>query len=41
MQRELQELADQGFEATGLTVGKTAMGGNELVVITRRKVQPR
>jgi hypothetical protein len=39
MQRELQELADQGFEATGLTVGKTAMGGNELVVITRRKVR--
>lgn len=39
LQRELQELADQGFEATGLTVGKTAMGGNELVVITRRKVQ--
>lgn len=39
MQKELQELADQGFEATGLTVGETAMGGNELVVITRRRVQ--
>jgi hypothetical protein len=39
MQKELQELADQGFEATGLTVGKTALGGDELVVITRRKAQ--
>lgn len=40
MQKELQELADQGFEAVGMTVGKTAVGGNELVVITRRKVDP-
>ena len=39
MQKELQELADQGFEAVGMTVGKTAIGGAELVVITRRRVQ--
>lgn len=38
MQKELQELADQGFEAIGMTVGKTAVGGAELVVITRRRL---
>ena len=37
MQKELQDLADQGFAAVGLTVGNTALGGKELVVITRRK----
>lgn len=36
LQKELQELADQGFEAIDLTVGKTLLGGNENVVITRR-----
>jgi len=36
MQKELQEAADEGYEAVGLTVGKTAFGGAELVVITRR-----
>ena len=36
LQKELQELADQGFRALGMTVGKTAMGGNEIVVIARR-----
>jgi hypothetical protein len=39
MQKELQELADQGFRAVGMTVGSTAIGGKELVVITRRKVE--
>jgi hypothetical protein len=39
MQKELQELADQGFHAVGMTVGSTAIGGKELVVITRRKVE--
>lgn len=34
--RELQQLADQGFRAVGMTVGKTALGGSELVVVTRR-----
>jgi hypothetical protein len=37
MEKELKELADAGYQATGLTVGKTALGGSELVVITRRK----
>ncbi len=36
LQKELQELADEGFQAVDLTVGKTAMGGSEIVVITRR-----
>ena len=36
LQKEMQELADQGFRALGMTVGKTAVGGNEIVVITRR-----
>ncbi|HUQ80452.1 MAG TPA: hypothetical protein VM076_04920 [Gemmatimonadaceae bacterium] len=36
LQKEMQDLADQGFRALGMTVGKTAMGGNELVVIARR-----
>ena len=39
LQKELQELGDQGFEALGMTVGETAIGGAELVVITRRKVR--
>jgi hypothetical protein len=37
MERELKEVADAGYAAIGLTVGKTALGGSELVVITRRK----
>ena len=37
--RELQQLADQGFRAVGMTVGKTALGGSELVVVTRRLVK--
>ena len=36
LQKEMQELADQGFRALGMTVGKTAMGGSEVVVIARR-----
>jgi hypothetical protein len=39
MQRELSEAGAQGFEFVGMTVASTAMGGNELVTITRRKVQ--
>ena len=39
MEKELKELADAGYNATGLTVGKTALGGSELVVITRRKAK--
>ena len=37
MEKELKEIADAGWQATGLTVGKTALGGSELVVITRKK----
>ena len=37
--KELQVLAEQGFRAVGMTVGKTAMGGSELVVVTRRLVK--
>jgi hypothetical protein len=37
LEKELKEAAAAGYQATGLTVGKTAMGGTELVVITRKK----
>jgi hypothetical protein len=37
LQRELVELGRDGFEALGMTVGKTALGGSELVVIARKK----
>lgn len=36
LERELQEAAADGFIAVDLTVGKTALGGSEVVVITRR-----
>lgn len=36
LQKEVQEAADAGYQAVGMTVGNTAMGGAELVVITRR-----
>ena len=39
MQKELKQVGDLGFEVVGMTVGKTAMGGNELVTITRRPVK--
>lgn len=39
MQKELSEAGDQGFEFVGLTVSKTAMGGDEVVSILRRKVK--
>jgi hypothetical protein len=39
MQRELSATGADGFEYVGMTVASTAMGGNELVTITRRKVQ--
>ncbi len=39
MEKELAEIGAQGFEFVGLTVATTAMGGSELVTITRRKVQ--
>jgi hypothetical protein len=39
MQKELQTAAAEGFEAVGLTIGKTAVGGNELVTIVRRPIR--
>jgi hypothetical protein len=36
LQKELQEAGLDGYEVLGLTVGKTAIGGNELVAILRR-----
>ena len=39
MEKELREVVEQGFQAVDLTVGKTAMGGSELGVNTRRKAK--
>ena len=39
LQKEIQEAADHGYQAIGMTVGKTAVGGSEIVVITRKVVQ--
>ena len=36
MEKELQAAGEQGYDVIGLTVAKTAVGGNELVTITRR-----
>ena len=39
MQKELQEAGEQGYEVIGMTVGKTAVGGSELVTMARRPVK--
>ncbi len=36
MQKELNDAGKEGFVLSGLTVGKTALGGNELVSVMRR-----
>ncbi len=36
MEKELREAGRDGFNFVGMTVGKTALGGSELVVIVRR-----
>ena len=36
LQKELSEAGAAGYEMVGLTVGTTALGGNEIVAITRR-----
>jgi hypothetical protein len=36
LEKELMEAGAQGYEVMGMTVAKTALGGNELVAITRR-----
>lgn len=37
MQKELQEAGDQGFRYLGVTVSKTAFGGNEVVTLLSRR----
>jgi hypothetical protein len=39
MQKELQEAAGMGFVLAGMTVGKTAFGGKELVTILHREIE--
>lgn len=39
MQKELSEAGDASFVFKGVTVGKTAFGGSEIVVITERPVK--
>lgn len=36
LEKELKDVGQTGFEVLGMTVGKTAIGGKELVAITRR-----
>jgi hypothetical protein len=40
LEKELQTAGATGYLLVGMTVGKTAMGGNELVAIMRRGDQP-
>jgi hypothetical protein len=40
LQKELSEAGRAGFDFVGLTVGQTAIGGNEVVAILRRKARP-
>jgi len=37
LQKELQDLGREGYQALDMVVGKTAMGGNEIVVILRKR----
>jgi hypothetical protein len=39
LQKEVSEAGQAGYEALGMTVGETAIGGGELVVITRKRVK--
>jgi hypothetical protein len=39
MEKELRSAGELGYEVVGLTVGKTAIGGEEIVTIARRKVR--
>ena len=36
LEKELMEAGAAGYEIVGMTIGKTAMGGKELVAITRK-----
>jgi hypothetical protein len=37
LQKEMAQIGRDGYQALGMTVGKTALGGSELVVIARKK----
>jgi len=37
MQKELSEAGAHGFDLVGMTVAQTAVGGDEIVAILRRK----
>lgn len=37
LQKEANEIGKDGYQALGMTVGKTALGGQEIVVIARKK----
>lgn len=39
MQKELREAGDAGYRLVGMTVGKTSIGGSELVSILRKEAQ--
>lgn len=39
MQKELTQAGEAGYSYVGVTVGKTAFGGSELVVILRKELQ--
>jgi len=39
MQKELSEVANEGFVFVGVTVSETSFGGKEVVTITRRKAR--
>ena len=39
MQKELDEAGAQGYAFVGMTVAETAMGGHEVVTITRRRAE--
>jgi len=36
LEKELREVGAAGYEVMGMTVSKTALGGRELVAITRK-----
>ncbi len=40
MQKELRQAGEEGFQLVGMTVGKTAFGGSELVSILRTPMDP-
>lgn len=39
LQKELDEIGQRGYQALAMTVGETAIGGGEIVVITRKPVR--